>query len=279
MVKAIQLLAHALPLLAVVLVGVWMSSVLTQYVKTGNDVAPKNLSGFSWATGDGRVFNWHPLLMTLGFVFCSSQSALAYVSLPFTHETNKIIHLTLHAVGAISSLIGGIAVFRFHNEHNITNLYSLHSWLGVLTWLLFVAQWVFSFVTYFYPGAKPAVRAATITYHIGGGIGILALIYITAATGVLEKLSFNASCNISGTLNGQQVTGYMASDCVLGNVIGLVLAVSFVAVVATVVHAKLAAAASAQPVAVVRDETYPLVNAGVARDNQSNGATKAYGRV
>ncbi|KAJ0388897.1 hypothetical protein ATCC90586_011535 [Pythium insidiosum] len=118
--------------------------------------------------------------MTLGFVFCSSQSALAYVSLPFTHETNKIIHLTLHAVGAISSLIGGIAVFRFHNEHNITNLYSLHSWLGVLTWLLFVAQWVFSFVTYFYPGAKPAVRAATITYHIGGGIGILALIYITA---------------------------------------------------------------------------------------------------
>lgn len=72
------------------LVGVWMGSALTQYVKEGDIVSPKNLAGFSWAFADGRVFNWHPLLMTLGFVVLSTQAALAYLSLPFSHDTNKV---------------------------------------------------------------------------------------------------------------------------------------------------------------------------------------------
>jgi cytochrome b-561 len=159
-----------------------MGSVLTSYAKTGDVVKANSLAGFSWASGDGRVFNWHPLLMTFGFVFCSTTAALSYISLPFTRKTNKLIHMTSHGVGAITALVGAIAVFRFHNEHNITNLYSLHSWLGLFTWVCFVTQWIFGLVTYYYPGARPQVRAATISYHIGGGIGILALIYITAGT-------------------------------------------------------------------------------------------------
>lgn len=47
------------------------------------------------------------------------------------------IHLSLHALGFVSAVVGVIAVFRFHNEHSITNLYSLHSWLGLLSLILF----------------------------------------------------------------------------------------------------------------------------------------------
>lgn len=259
MSRALQIIALILPALAVVLVTYWMASVLTSYVKAGDVITPNKLAGFSWATGDGKVFNWHPVLMTFGFVFCSTTAALSYVALPFTHKTNKIIHLTSHAVGAVTALVGAIAVFRFHNEHNITNLYSLHSWLGIFTWVLFVAQWAFGFVTYFYPGARPSVRAGTINYHIGGGIGILALIYITAATGVLEKLAFNASCNVAGTLNGEKVIGYMASDCVLGNTIGLVLAASLIVAVTAIIHAKLA---QHQAGPAKRGEDVPLVHSG-----------------
>lgn len=79
----------------VVLVGIWMGSALTQYVKAGDLVTEKSLAGFSWAYADGRVFNWHPLLMTFGFVFCSTQAALAYISLPFSHDTNKVRSLVL----------------------------------------------------------------------------------------------------------------------------------------------------------------------------------------
>lgn len=47
------------------------------------------------------------------------------------------IHATLHGVGLICAIVGIVAVFRFHNEHKITDLYSLHSWLGMFVLVLF----------------------------------------------------------------------------------------------------------------------------------------------
>ncbi|TYZ64308.1 hypothetical protein PybrP1_002273 [[Pythium] brassicae (nom. inval.)] len=259
-----RILAHALPVLVFVLVAVWMGSALTQYVKVGNVVSPKNLSGFSWGYADGRVFNWHPLLMTLGFVVLSTQAALAYLSLPFSHDTNKRIHLSLHGLGFLSATVGIVAVFRFHNEHNIKNLYSLHSWFGLLTLILFAIHYLVSFAVFFFPGARRPVRAQLSPFHIGLGVGIIGLVYATAATGVLEKLSFNASCNIAGVLNGEQVSGLMAPDCVLGNSIGLLLALSFAAFVVTIVHAK----HTPQPL-LEGDESSPLLPGRPKRDAQA----------
>lgn len=71
--------------------GYWMGYGLTAYGKTAAGVVTSTpLAGFSWATGDGKVFNWHPLLMTTGFLFCSTQAALAYTSVPAGHETQKV---------------------------------------------------------------------------------------------------------------------------------------------------------------------------------------------
>jgi uncharacterized membrane protein YccC len=55
---------------------------------------------------------------------------------------------------------------------------------------------------------------------------------------VLEKLSFNGSCNVSGVLDGKPVSAYMAPDCVLGNSIGLILAATLAAVVVAIWEAK-----------------------------------------
>lgn len=49
------------------------------------------------------------------------------------------IHAALHGVGFVSTVVGLVAVFRFHNEHHIPNLYSLHSWLGLLVVVAFAA--------------------------------------------------------------------------------------------------------------------------------------------
>lgn len=68
----------------------WMGSGLTAFTVQDGVVTVKDLSGFSWSHGDARVFNWHPLLMSFGFVFCSMQAALAYISLPFSHEIKKV---------------------------------------------------------------------------------------------------------------------------------------------------------------------------------------------
>ncbi|KAF4325318.1 hypothetical protein BBI17_000396 [Phytophthora kernoviae] len=249
-----RVLAHALPAVVVVLVGCWMGAGLTSYSPQGGAVISKSTAGFSWTHGDGRVFNWHPLLMSFGFIFCSSQAALAYTSLPFSHAVNKRIHLSLHALGFLSAVVGTIAVFRFHNEHGIINLYSLHSWLGLGVLILFAGHYAASFAIFFYPGAKQEVRSATSPYHIGLGLAILGLVAATVETGILEKLGFNGSCNVNGELNGEQVKGYMAPDCVLGNIIGLLVALSLITLIATIWHAK------HKPEKPKGDETTPLLS-------------------
>ncbi|KAG6611654.1 Cytochrome b ascorbate-dependent protein [Phytophthora cinnamomi] len=250
-----RVLAHTLPLLVVVLVGYWMGSGLTAFAVKDGVVTARDASGFSWAHGDPRVFNWHPLLMSFGFVFCSVQAALAYVSLPFSHAVNKRIHLSLHALGFLSAVLGAVAVFRFHNEHSITNLYSLHSWLGLGVLILFAAHWLGSFVVFFYPGAASSVRADIAPYHIAIGLSIVGLVVATVEAGILEKLAFNGSCNVNGELNGENVKGFMASDCVIGNVIGLFVALSMVVLIVTIWLSK-----AQRVIKTTGDEATPLLH-------------------
>ena len=76
----------------------------------------------------------------------------------------------------------------------------------------------------------------------------------TVESGILEKLSFNNSCNVSGVLHGEDVKGHMAADCVTGNVIGLLVAFSLVFVVVTIWHDK-----HSKPKKTRRDEMTPLL--------------------
>ncbi|GMF18062.1 unnamed protein product [Phytophthora lilii] len=103
----------------------------------------------------------------------------------------------------------------------------------------FVAiQWLGSFVVFFYPGAESNVRVSIAPYHIAIGLSIIGLVVATVEAGILEKLAFNGSCNVSGELNGKALKGYMAPDCVLGNVIGLLVALTLPALVVTIWHSK-----------------------------------------
>ncbi|CEG42839.1 cytochrome b ascorbate-dependent [Plasmopara halstedii] len=249
-----RILAHSLPSLAVILMGYWMGRGLTAYVVKDDVVIAHDISGFSLSYGDARVFNWHPLLMSLGFVFCSMQAALAYISLPFNHAMNKRIHLSLHALGFLSAVLGAVAVFRFHNEHGITNLYSLHSWMGLGVLILFFLHWLGSFGVFFYPGAEKSVRKLIAPYHIAIGLSILGLVVATVEAGIMEKLTFNGSCNVNGELYGKKVEKFMASDCVLGNVIGLLVALSSLALVITIWLSK-----HEYSTTQLRDEAAPLL--------------------
>lgn len=52
----------------------------------------------------------------------------------------KFAHAFLHLTAFILTILGLVAVFRFHNHKNTANLYSLHSWLGITTVFLFACQ-------------------------------------------------------------------------------------------------------------------------------------------
>ncbi|KAF0697101.1 Aste57867_12208 [Aphanomyces stellatus] len=220
--------AYVAPLIVFLLIFVWMSSVMTTYVvHDDGTITATAISGFSWATKSDLVFNWHPVLMAFGFILCSSQAVLVFVTKPFDHYTNKLVHIACHSLSLVSISVAAVAIFKYHNEHGFTNLRSVHSWIGLSTLILFGAQYVFGFLVYFFPGATVPFRKASIPYHIGVGLGIsclVATVFRPSLTGIMEQLSFNNSCDLSGTINGQDVSHMMAPDCVIGSITALAVA-------------------------------------------------------
>ncbi|XP_021107444.1 cytochrome b ascorbate-dependent protein 3 isoform X4 [Heterocephalus glaber] len=98
--------------------------------------------GFAW-DGGKHMFNWHPVLMVSGMVVLYGAASLVYrlpqawlgPRLPW-----KALHAALHLGAFVLAVVGLVAVFRYHSHAGITHLYSLHSWLGLTTTVLFSCQ-------------------------------------------------------------------------------------------------------------------------------------------
>ena len=70
-------------------------------------------------------------------------------------------------------------------------VFSLHSWMGMTTVLLFSAQWVSGLVTFLFPGLASHLRAAYLPIHVSFGILIFVMACATSLTGITEKLLFS----------------------------------------------------------------------------------------
>lgn len=72
----------------------------------------------------------------------------------------KIIHAVLLLSSFIFSIIGLVAVLDNHNyvTPKKANFYSLHSWIGLGTMILFGLQWVFGFTVFLFPKASDSIR-------------------------------------------------------------------------------------------------------------------------
>jgi cytochrome b-561 len=139
------------------------------------------------------IFNVHPVLMIIGLIVLAGEAILCYRSLipvVASRDARKKAHLGLHAVGLAAAALGLYAVFKFHAESGIPDLYSLHSWLGVATVSLYALQWLAGFLAFFFPGAPPAARRAAVPWHRLLGFLSFALAVATAQLGFLEKLTF-----------------------------------------------------------------------------------------
>ncbi|CAI9276811.1 unnamed protein product [Lactuca saligna] len=94
------------------------------------------------------LFNVHPVMMVTGLLLLNGEAMLAYKTISGTKTYKKVIHLSLQFLAFILSLIGLWAVWKFHNDKGIGNFYSLHSWLGLASLLLFAIQWGVGFATF-----------------------------------------------------------------------------------------------------------------------------------
>ncbi|GJN12685.1 hypothetical protein PR202_ga30987 [Eleusine coracana subsp. coracana] len=171
---------HVLAVAAVVLVLVWC-------VHFRGGLALQS-------TNKALIFNVHPVLMITGPIVLAGEAILCYRSLPMaatmSRDARKKAHLSLHAAGLAVGVVGVYAVFKFHVESGIPNLYSLHSWLGIATVSLYAIQWLAGFLAFFFPGAPPAARRAAVPWHALIGLLVFVLAVATAQLGFLEKLTF-----------------------------------------------------------------------------------------
>ncbi|EHB02075.1 Cytochrome b ascorbate-dependent protein 3 [Heterocephalus glaber] len=152
--------------------------------------------GFAW-DGGKHMFNWHPVLMVSGMVVLYGAASLVYrlpqawlgPRLPW-----KALHAALHLGAFVLAVVGLVAVFRYHSHAGITHLYSLHSWLGLTTTVLFSCQ----------------------PLHVFFGAAILSLSMASVISGINEKLFFSLK-------NATKPYHSLPSEAVFANSTGLLV--------------------------------------------------------
>uniref|UniRef100_A0A0D6R5N5 Cytochrome b561 domain-containing protein n=1 Tax=Araucaria cunninghamii TaxID=56994 RepID=A0A0D6R5N5_ARACU len=180
--KPFTWLVHMLGVVGIVLVLVW-----NIYFRGGLAFV---------STNKAQIFNIHPVLMFIGYIFLASEAILAYKVLPGSKFVKKVVHLSLHLIALALGIVGIYAAFKFHNESGIVNLYSWHSWLGLGTICLFAIQWLVGFFSFFFPSAPDSVRASILPWHVLFGLLIYLFAIATAELGFLEKLTFLESSGL-----------------------------------------------------------------------------------
>ncbi|NXJ83439.1 CYAC3 protein, partial [Trogon melanurus] len=199
--------------------------------------------GFALDGGAG-TFNWHPVLMVTGLVVLYGAAALVYRLPPAwsgPKQPWKMLHGALFLGAFILAVLGLAAVFRFHNDHGTPNMYSLHSWLGLATVLLFSCQvgaawdtssppqpafclpltslflqWVAGFSAFLLPWAPGWLRALYKPVHVFFGSTILMLSMASCVSGINEKLFFSLK-------NGTMDYKLLPAEAVFANTLGLLI--------------------------------------------------------
>jgi len=147
--------------------------------------------GFAWRSNPGLQFNWHPLLMSIGMIYFYGNGILIYrLFRDGSKPTLKIIHAVIMILVFFLTVIALIAVFDFHNLKDIPNMYSFHSYVGLLTVILFSFQWLAGFLIFLKPGLKSHLRAAYLDIHVFFGLMIFVSACASAFTGFTEKTIF-----------------------------------------------------------------------------------------
>ncbi|XP_068201480.1 uncharacterized protein [Palaemon carinicauda] len=164
--------------------------------------------GFAWREDVGKEFNFHPVLMIAGFIFFMGNAMLVYRVFRCCKKLPaKILHTYLYLMAVPCIVVATIAVFDSHNLRNppIPNLYSLHSWLGLITIGLFALQVTHTLVVGFFSfwillcceQGTSGFRAGLVPVHATFGMITFMLAIATAVTGYTEKAFFSLSSDYS----------------------------------------------------------------------------------
>ncbi|XP_072753419.1 transmembrane ascorbate-dependent reductase CYB561 isoform X1 [Anoplolepis gracilipes] len=150
--------------------------------------------GFSWKSNPQLEFNWHPLLMTVGLVFLYANAMLIYRTQRNVRKRRlKLTHAGMMLFIVLLTVIALVAVFDSHNLASpdpLPNMYTLHSWVGLTTVILFCCQWVAGCISFLFPGLQSPLRASYMPIHVYFGIAAFIGAIASCLLGLNEKAIF-----------------------------------------------------------------------------------------
>jgi len=148
--------------------------------------AKKYLGGFGAFANE---FNYHPVFMVIGMIFLFGNSIISYRALRSMEKTTvKIIHTCLNGASLLFAVLSLVVVFNFHNKNDIANMYSIHSWVGIATVVLFCCQGVVGFSAFLFPKFRDEHRAAYLKVHVFFGVLVFTLANVAVISGITEKM-------------------------------------------------------------------------------------------
>lgn len=194
LVRAALGVLTVLPMLAVLLwtlvtMGKWKGVGLSAPESPDPSVSPETNAERSvelW-----KFFNLHPICMTLAFSCLFGEALLVFRFLPASWRARKLVHASLQLGAAVFASIGIGVVVTFKTQYHQEHLYSVHSWLGLTTYTLFMLQFTVGAVfllrprwfVSFFPAHESYVRTV-LPWHIVAGQSIYFLAIISLVSGV-----------------------------------------------------------------------------------------------
>ncbi|EDV96823.1 GH16482 [Drosophila grimshawi] len=183
--KVLYVLTQLCGLTMIVLVGTWIG---------------QHFGGLGGTDNPKQEFNWHPLCMTIGFIYLYGNSILVYRGFRTTRKkTLKLTHAGIHLAAFVLTVIALKTVFDSHNLNDppIPNMYSLHSWLGLSAVLIFCLQYVAGFMAFLVPGMRETYKIALMPLHVYFGLFGFVLAIASAVMGLTEKAIFSLGATYS----------------------------------------------------------------------------------
>jgi len=212
------LVVEAVGLLAVIMTIVWIAHFK---------------GGMVWGMTDmGIAWNWHPILMTLSLIFLYGNGALIYRLIPPRNESHKlglkIGHATIMMLAFILMVIGLQAAFDSHNlaVPPKANMYTLHSWIGLMAALLFGVQWALGFSAFLFPKFSPEIRSFLLPFHQYFGSSIICLAVAAALLGHLEKALWSITTPVYASKNSESQLVNWIGICLVLFVMGVTFLLS-----------------------------------------------------
>ncbi|KAF9625297.1 hypothetical protein IFM89_020883 [Coptis chinensis] len=176
MASRVTVLAHFFGVMAIILMFVWLL-----HYRGGIDLD---------SDSSDRVFNVHPFLMLFGFIFMAGEAIMGYRMVPAERKIQKLFHMVMHLIAISLGIVGIYAAFKYHDKVGLTDMYSLHSWIGLGTFIFFGLQWLFGFFTFWLPQSSVATRETMLPWHIFSGRALLYMSICAALTGLMQKATF-----------------------------------------------------------------------------------------